>query len=127
MTTSKTFPLAAVLSVTTGKLLCDIGQVYEILNFMTGDNLFTHQLPRASRECAPYLCELFPVLAEVDAEEVNGDNWKSWLAQQSAQHGEYLEVLSLPDHAHKFVDPFSELSETIRPKLVLIKTTEKSA
>src|SRR3990167_7087526 len=29
---------------------------------MAGDNLFTHQLPRASDECKPYLLEQFPQL-----------------------------------------------------------------
>lgn len=67
---SKTFPLGTVLSITTGYLLAPngIGGVYEILNFMTGDNLYTHQLPRVGRECAPYLLKQFPALAspEVD-------------------------------------------------------------
>jgi hypothetical protein len=36
--------------------------IYEILNFLTGDNLFTHQLPRAMRECEPWLKTQFPYL-----------------------------------------------------------------
>jgi hypothetical protein len=39
-----TFTLGEVLSITHGKLLCPIDRVYEILNFMTGDDLYTHQL-----------------------------------------------------------------------------------
>lgn len=51
--TSKMIPLGDVLSVTQDALVSrsHIGGVYEILNFMTGDNLFTHQLPRAAAEC----------------------------------------------------------------------------
>ena len=55
MSTVREFPLGVVLSITTGKLLCPIGDVYDILNFLTGDNLFTHQLPRAMREWAQKL------------------------------------------------------------------------
>lgn len=36
--------------------------VYKILNHVTGDNLFTHALPRASRFAGPKIEELFPVL-----------------------------------------------------------------
>lgn len=47
----KRFHLGDVLSITTGHLLSPrhMEGVYEILNHMTGDQLFTHQLPRASR------------------------------------------------------------------------------
>lgn len=55
MIETKEFPAAVVVTAATGRLLCDMGQVYEILNFLTNDNLFTHQLPRAFRECKPWL------------------------------------------------------------------------
>ena len=35
---------------------------YEILNFLTGDSLYTHQLPRAVRQCEPWLRAQFPTL-----------------------------------------------------------------
>ncbi len=53
MINKKTFPLAQVLSITTGRLFCDMDGIYEILNFLTNDNLFTHQLPGAANEVKP--------------------------------------------------------------------------
>jgi hypothetical protein len=38
--------------------------VYDIYNFLTGDTLFTHQLPRAGRECQPWMEAQFPQLTE---------------------------------------------------------------
>lgn len=60
----KNFDTSDVLSVTTGRLVSSrhIDGVYEILNFLTGDNLYTHQLPRAMRECEPWLRTQFPQL-----------------------------------------------------------------
>lgn len=60
----KQFHISDVLSVTTGRLVSSrhMEGVYDILNFLTGDNLFTHQLPRASRECEPWLRTQFPKL-----------------------------------------------------------------
>lgn len=51
------FHIGDILSITTERLVSPrlIEGVYDILNYMTGDNLMTHQLPRASRHCAPYL------------------------------------------------------------------------
>ena len=67
---TKQFHLGDVLSITTGRLVSPrhIDGVYDILNFMTGDNLFTHQLPRASDECKPYLVAQFPQLAAAEME-----------------------------------------------------------
>lgn len=60
------FHISDILSVTTGRLVSyrHIDGVYAILNFMTGDSLFTHQLPRASRECESSLRAQFPNLME---------------------------------------------------------------
>lgn len=62
----KLFHISDVLSVTTGRLVSGrhMEGIYEILNFLTGDNLFTHQLPRAMRECEPWLKTQFPQLME---------------------------------------------------------------
>lgn len=60
----KEFSLGDVLSITTGRLLSErrIDGVYDILNWMTGDDLFTHQLPRAGKACQPWLVEQYPQL-----------------------------------------------------------------
>lgn len=60
----KKFHISDVLSVTTGRLVSSrhMDGIYEILNFLTGDKLFTHQLPRAMRECEPWLKTQFPQL-----------------------------------------------------------------
>ena len=62
----KLFSVSDVLSATTGRLVSDrhMEGIYEILNFLTGDNLFTHQLPRAMNECKPWLRSQFPALME---------------------------------------------------------------
>ena len=115
-----TFTLGQVLSITTGKLLCEIGGVYKILNHMTGDNLFTHQLPRASRECAPHLLTQFPHLAAINAESVTADNWAAWLHDQVLEHGNEFAVKPLPKDAHEFIDPMSELAEKVHPDKIIV-------
>jgi hypothetical protein len=62
------FHISDVLSITTGRLVSSrhMEGIYKILNHMTGDNLFTHQLPRASRECEPVLVAAYPQLSKDD-------------------------------------------------------------
>ena len=63
----RAFPIGDVLSITTGRLVAKegMGAVYEILNFLTGDNLYTHVLPRAAEFCRPALLKRFPQLKAV--------------------------------------------------------------
>lgn len=62
----KLFHISDVLSVTTGRLVSSrhTEGIYDILNFLTNDKLFTHQLPRAMKECKPWLATLFPALMD---------------------------------------------------------------
>lgn len=121
----KLFHLGDILSITTGVLVSKrlIGGVYDILNFMTADNLFTHQLPRAADECRPALLEQLPQLATVTGEDITPENFQAWLEDRCAEFGEELLVKPLPEHAHEFIDPMSELAEKVHPdKIVAIRT-----
>ena len=129
----KTFSLRVVLSVVTGRLLTEpkgprdngIGDLYEILNHMTEDNLFTHQLPRANKECKPWLLRWFPELANANthlprldrALEVLSDNpiqaIDNWLYLCKADWGmksEY-EIDHIPRDDHDVIDPIDELTQ----------------
>jgi len=116
----KTFRLGAVLSVTTGTLLCDIGDVYAILNHMTGDNLFTHQLPRAARECRPFLLRQFPHLPHASPEDVGPENWAPWLHARIEEHGDSFDVEPIPPQQHDRIDPLTELAELVGPERVVV-------
>jgi hypothetical protein len=120
--TTESFSLGAVLTVTTGTLLCPIDGIYRILNFMTGDGIYTHQLGRVSEECKPHLLRQFPALADVDASGVTPDNWQAWLLAQEAVHGDMLAVEPLPPGEHYEIDPLSDLAEKVHPsKIATVK------
>ena len=112
------FHIGDVLSITTSRLVSSdgISGVYRILDYMSGENLMTHQLPRVSRECKPVLLEQYPQLGDIDTSGVN--NWEVWLAEQANKYGEYLEVTPLLKSQHKHLHPFDE--EVLKDKKVLI-------
>src|SRR5688500_3274407 len=85
---SARFPLGEVLSITTGRLVGReaIGGVYRILDYMTGESLFTHQLPRAAEECRPALLAQHPQLKDVEVPD-DFDGFEAvyeWLVTQEA-------------------------------------------
>lgn len=122
-TTTKAFSLGQILSITTGRLCCDMGGIYDILNHITGDNLFTHVLPRASKFAKPMLLELFPKL-EAAATEASMERMdtllsinpqrpmkgiEQWLDWVRNEHG--LEsVYGLPCYGDRWLslDPIAE-------------------
>lgn len=125
-TREKLFHLGDILSITTGRLVSKRGMegVYEILNFMSGDSLYTHQLPRVSKECAPVILAKYPQLAEVDAIGLNPENHLAWLDKVCAEYGEEMLIEALPKHAHEFIDPMSELVEMVHPdKIITVQTS----
>ena len=127
----KMFHIGDVLSVTTGRLVSarHIDGVYDILNFLTGDNLYTHQLPRAMEECKPWLRSMFPALMEdsegmpehlaemdrriktvqQDREHV-GAVIRDWVEELRVARGlpEMLAVYELGADMHTYIDPVEE-------------------
>lgn len=118
---SKQFHLGDVLSIIDGRLLSPrhMDGIYDILNFMTGDSLVTHQLPRVKTECKPFLLKQHPQLAGVEIDPITSDNFNSVLEGLCAEYGEYLMVDALPKDAHEFIDPESELAEKIHPSKII--------
>jgi hypothetical protein len=60
----RSFHISDVLSVTTERLVSSrhMDGVYELLNFLTGDDVLTHDVPGAMKECEPCLRSQFPAL-----------------------------------------------------------------
>jgi len=114
MPETREFHIGDILTVTTGRLVSPrhMDGVYDILNWMTGDNLFTHQLPRACRECEQPLRDQFPDLAAVVPPDDFGseDAVHVWLAEQVALFGETREVARLHADDHTRIDPFTEFA-----------------
>jgi len=114
------FNIGTVVSAMSGRLFCDIGDLYKILSFMTGDEIYTHQIPRAIPPCKIELNKQFPSLAIEKIPEFNtaGDmkcQIDTWLLTLQAIYGATLNVepLSVP---YEQKDPLAELYEMMNSK-----------
>ena len=125
---TKDFDTAAVLSVVTGRLMTatvkdsGIARVYEVLNWMTGESVFTHQLPRICQEAVPVILALHPTLqgAIDESAAVTNENWREWLAIWTARYGENLAVPKFSETEHEYRDPVEELVERVGADRVIV-------
>lgn len=120
------FHIGDILSITTGYLVSPdgMGGVYAILNYMTGEHLFTHQLPRARAACAPSLLAQHPQLADADCTGVTPENIAERLAELAARYGERLPVAPLVGGEYAPRDPLAELREMTGKPIVVIATPD---
>jgi hypothetical protein len=120
------FHISDIITITDGRLVSTrhMDGVYDILNFMTGDNLFTHQLPRAADACKPALLAQHPQLAKLvePDTQLNGETIPAWLSAQVARFGETLPVAPLAEWESR--DPMRELQEMAPDKGVVVVVTE---
>ena len=124
MSETKDFHLGDILSVTHDRLLSPrmMEGVYDILNWMTGEQLFTHQLPRVAKEAKPVLLAALPWLSEIDADGVNKENWRAWLGQRVTAHGQMHPVPKMTEDQHERIDPLSEAVEHFPPDKIHVVT-----
>ena len=125
------FPIAAVISAYTGRVVCDIGDVYKVLDYMTGESLFSHQIPRAAERARPHLLAQVPALARVDVANLDAMISKvhdgadraarqqacaAWLEVEtsSARLPKTVTLRHVPGFAA--MDPIAELSAMLTPE-----------
>lgn len=136
---NKKFHISDVLSVTTGRLVSDrhIEGVCDILEWMSGESLMTHQLPRVGKEAKPVLSAKFPHLSKeslsADLDELdqllqsaNRDQKKSaaivrsWVSALASRFGSEFAVPKLNENQHEYIDPTSELAEKVHPDRIIV-------
>lgn len=102
-----------------------IDGVYLVLNWMTGESVYTHQLPRICREAAPVIVALHPELSLAidEAKQVTRDNYQLWVTKWTERYGDEITVPMFAPDEHKVIDPISELAEHVDPdKIILVGT-----
>ncbi len=145
----KQFHIGDVISIATDRLMSPrhMQGVYDILNFMTDDDLCTHQIPRFMRECRPQIIKQFPQFSEINFskaiealdealtdKKASGDleeTVQEWLLKilsgdfgikglpLTGQSKDMLTVRRLPFHDHERIDPESELLEKFPPDKII--------
>jgi hypothetical protein len=122
--TIREFHLGDLLTITDGHLVSPshIGGVYEIVDFVTGQQHMTHQLPRACGEVKPWLVQQHPWLADITVPD-GLDTWEKvfeWLEGPSQKYGGLHQVESMPEGMYVGREPITELREMVGDKPIVI-------
>jgi hypothetical protein len=92
MSETREFHLGAILSVTTGRLVAEMDNLYAIVNHLTGDNISTIGLLAAAEPCKAALLAQHPQLAAIDVSSASPETRRAWLSEQTANYGPSLPV-----------------------------------
>jgi len=126
--TAKQFHIGDIISIIHDRLfsLDHVGGLYNILGWMTDDELFTHQLPRASRECEPLLRQWFPDLAALELPEVSSlEEIRDWFDQLAAGGMVmWRDVPKLHPEDHARIDPVLELQHIVGTEKVIVVVSD---
>lgn len=121
MSDTRDFTPAEIVCALDGKLIVPVGRIHELLDWMTGEPLMTHQLPRAMDECEPSLRAQHPDLAAV----IIPDGMNTWDAVKAygeklaAEFGATRPVAPLQAEDHTSINPLTEL-RMMRPDAEII-------
>ena len=88
--------------------------VYEILNYLTGDSIFTHQIPRVMNAVKPYVLSLHPELKGVGVDVVinSFEDAKTFVDEQKKIYGDILSLTPMSKtDGYSYVDPIEEAIE----------------
>lgn len=118
------FPTSVILSVVYDRLLCKIDDVYRILNFVTGDSIYTHQIPRACRTVSPWILQGLPQLRDWKSSEINTQNWQSYVKLASEKFGERLLVKKMPRSMWTHIDAVEEAKAMVGDENVIALNVE---
>lgn len=110
----RSFELGTILSLTTHRMLNDLDKIQEALDFITDDQIMTHQIPRVLDEVTPFILSLYPDLAEVEVDDSINTKEKveAFVNSQKEKFGDRLPLdkMSKSD-GYTHVDPLKELFE----------------
>lgn len=97
MNEKRIFNLGTLLTLTTGKYLTEMMTFRDFIKFLTNEENITDYALIASKEiCIKYILDKFPKLSEVNPQEINTDNWESWLNEQIKIYGNEFELTPIP-------------------------------
>lgn len=118
----KKFALGDVLSVTGNRLVSPRGieGVYDVMNFLTGASLYTHQLLIARESCRDAILRQRPDLASADDSIVTPENWREWVAEQVSRFGAEVSLEPMDgDAADAYRDPVGDLERMVGKEKVI--------
>jgi hypothetical protein len=117
-TSTREFPIGAVLSVVGGKLLCEMGEIYEIMGFLLGQPVWTHQLVTYHDICKAEIVAQHPQLKDYEDSACNRENFREFLETQTVKYGDILPIQPIAKVPQ--LDPVKDLLDMVPAEKVIV-------
>lgn len=138
ITGTRQFPIADVVTVYTGYLLAPIEGMYSLLSYLTGETIYTHQIPRAVEQVRPWLEQQQPWLSAAGgyversrrafvAEHGEGADKAPWAASVLRHLNLYMSLVPLsplPGEQQQRHDPIEEAIEMLGGDGVIVVASQ---
>lgn len=112
------FSLAQTLTIVTGRLLCPMEKVYQIVSFMVRYPAFTHELPILCPRCKTEILRQHPGLAKVALpEKIDASNLDEVVKCLEKVHGSEFEIEAFPEGTN-----FGDTHQLLAGKSVVLIT-----
>ena len=94
---TKSYPTKVVLTLTTGRLLCNFSDMHEMCEWLDGGPIFTHQFASKSfvNNLRMKVFSQHPRLLEVKASEIDKENWQIKRAEYIKKFGSHIELTNV--------------------------------
>ena len=101
-TSSRIFPTAVVLSISSGRMLCAFSEMHEAIECLVGVPVWTHQLADKQfvAELKASILKQRPQLADFDASAVSKDNWQVIVKAAIEKYGVDMELSPMGEPEH---------------------------
>ena len=120
---TRTFDLGTVLTITTDRVLTDdFSNVYKILSFLTQEDLWTTQIPRAADAAKSYILQKYPQLAGVGEKEkiTTKEELAKFLAEKAEIFGNEFTFEPMTKLLYEHMDPITEFHSKYPDKPILV-------
>lgn len=112
------FPLAAVLSILLDKILIpQISEIRTLCSFLTGAQIYSHQISRAVTECIDELKKQCPQFDHLNRNEISRENAEKWVKQKEKEFGSTVLLTPITKKYFNFDDPIGDMK--IKNKIII--------
>lgn len=105
----KEFDLGAILNITSGRLFTNMDDIHEVLEYLTGNDMYKHMIPESAALAKAYCLLLHPELQGVgkDVKIKNQKDADKFVAEQKKIFGETLPLTPI-GKTNEFISSMSK-------------------
>ena len=106
----RNFDLGTVLTITSGRLFTSMDNVYDILNYLSNDKIYTHQIPRVMKIAQSHVLGRYPQLDGVGKDAVinSEQDVKTFIDEQKGIYVDSFGLSPMFDEMYQHIDPIEE-------------------